>query len=217
MPQVFASSISDPFQISGLYLLTRETDNTGALLAAVAQALSGGARVLQYRDKSADAGRRIEQALALVALCHRHGVPLIVNDDVELARSVGAAGVHLGEHDAAISTARAELGAHCIIGVSCYNDLSYAAPALAAGADYIAVGAFFDSGTKPMARRASLQLLRDARQFQVPVVAIGGINAANGAALVDAGADALAVLGAVWDAPDIGVAARAISSLFSYA
>ncbi len=214
MPHLYASSITGTVQVSGLYLLTRETDDTEALLSAVAKAIGGGARVLQYRDKSTDAGRRLEQAQALVGLCHRHRVPLIVNDDVQLARVVGAAGVHLGENDASIAAARAELGANSIIGVSCYNDLSHAAPALAAGADYIALGAFFDSGTKPMARRAPLQLLRDARQFKVPVVAIGGINAANGAALVNAGADALAVLGAVWDAPDIGVAARAISSLF---
>jgi thiamine-phosphate pyrophosphorylase len=134
---------------------------------------------------------------------------------VALAVAVEADGVHLGEHDAALSAARSQVGPGRIIGVSCYDDFARAERAVAAGADYIAFGAFFNSGTKPLARRASPQLLRDARQLGVPVVAIGGIDASNGATLIDAGADALAVLGAVWDAPDPRVAARALSHLFS--
>ena len=202
--------------IAGLYLITRETADTGQLLAAVAAALTAGVRVLQYRDKSSDAARRGEQARALVALCQHHRVPMIVNDDVELALAAAADGVHLGAQDASFSLARARLGPGRIIGVSCYNSMANAERAVAAGADYVAFGAFFPSTTKPLARRASVQLLRDARALTVPVVAIGGIDALNGSALIAAGADALAVVGAVWDAADIAASVRALSSLFSH-
>lgn len=201
--------------IAGLYLLTRETADTQALVAGVGAALAGGARVLQYRDKSSDRARRVEQAGALQRLCRVHGVTLIINDDVALALAVDADGVHLGEHDATLADARCKLGADRILGVSCYDKFALAERAVAAGADYIAFGAFFDSGTKPLARRASLQLLRDAGRLPVPVVAIGGIDARNGADLIAAGADALAVLGSVWDAADVTAAAHAISLLFS--
>jgi thiamine-phosphate pyrophosphorylase len=200
--------------IAGLYLLTRETADTERLMASVALALSVGTRVLQYRDKSVDSTRRVQQARGLLALCQQRGVPLIINDDVELAFAIEADGVHLGAQDVSIADARRRLGRDCIIGVSCYDNMQRASQAVAAGADYVAFGAFFDSGTKPLARRAPLQLLRDARLLPVPIVAIGGINASNGASLIEAGASALAVVGAVWDAPDIAVEVRALSSLF---
>ena len=200
--------------ISGLYLLTRETADSAALLDGTAAAVAGGARVVQYRDKSADPERRHAQATALAALCHAQGVPLIINDDVDLARRVGADGVHLGAGDATVAAARAVLGTSCIIGVSCYDDESRARRAVAEGADYLAYGAFFASGTKPLAGRAPLTLLESASRLGRPVVAIGGIDAHNGGRLVAAGASALAVLGAVWDAADMRAAARAISSLF---
>ena len=204
-------------RISGLYLLTRETADTAALLADVDTALRAGVRVLQYRDKSSDQTRRLNQAQALASLCRAQACCLIINDDVALAAAASADGVHLGEHDGEIASARAMLGSDCIIGVSCYNDVARARRAVADGADYVAFGAFHSSTTKPLARPASVSVLHDARDLPVPRVAIGGIDADNGTALIEAGADALAVLGAIWDADDIGVATRALSSLFSSA
>ncbi len=197
----------------GLYLLTPDEPDTRRLLARVAAVLDQ-ARLLQYRNKTADARLRGEQALALLPLCRTAGVPLLINDDVGLARRTGADGVHLGKDDGDPFAARALLGADAIVGVSCYDDLARARAAAAAGADYVAFGAFFPSATKPGARRASPSLLRDAAALDVTRVAIGGITPDNGRALVDAGADLLAVISGVFDAPDPPAAARAYRALF---
>ncbi|HCK82764.1 MAG TPA: thiamine phosphate synthase [Candidatus Competibacter sp.] len=186
------------------------------LLAAVEQAILGGARSVQYRDKSGDGGRRLAQAHGLNRLCRRHQVPLIVNDDVELAAQVGAAGVHIGRNDPAFATARARLGEAALIGVSCYDCLALALDAERAGADYVAFGAFFPSPTKPDEIRAPLGLLREAKvSLKVPVVAIGGITPDNAPTLLDAGADALAVVSALFAQPDIRDAARRFAALFT--
>lgn len=206
---------SQSSRIAGLYLITRESADTTLLVRTVNAAIRGGARVVQYRDKSTDAGRRLQQAQALRAVCRGEGCTLIVNDDVALAKAVEADGVHLGAEDGSVAAARSVLGGGRIIGVSCYNRIDLAVAAVQAGADYVAFGAFFASGTKPMARSAAPQLLRDARTLGVPRVAIGGITADNGAGLVAAGADALAVLAALWDADDIGMEAARITQLFS--
>ena len=186
------------------------------LLAAVEQAIVGGARWVQYRDKSEDGGRRLAQAHGLNQLCRRHQIPLIVNDDVELAAQVGAAGVHIGRDDPAFATARARLGETALIGISCYDRLTLALDAERAGADYVAFGAFFPSPTKPDEIRAPLGLLREAKvSLKVPVVAIGGITLDNAPALLEAGADALAVISAVFAQPDIQDAARRFAALFT--
>ncbi len=196
----------------GLYAIT---DGPRAdLLAAVAQALAGGVRLLQYRDKSADAERRHAEAAALLQLCRRHGVPLIINDDIALARAVGADGVHLGREDDDLASARAALGGHAIIGVSCYDSLQRAQAAARAGASYVAFGAFFPSPTKPLAPRAPLELLRQSAALGVPRVAIGGITPDNGASLVEAGADYLAVISAVFASADVRAAARRFADLY---
>lgn len=184
------------------------------LLDACAAALEGGAAILQYRDKSTDCARRLHEARALQALCARHRVPLIVNDDVELAAAVGAAGVHLGEGDAALALARARLGADAIIGVSCYDSLDRARQFAAAGANYLAFGAFFPSPTKPGASHATPHLLRDAKPLGLPLVAIGGITPDNARGLIDAGADAVAVISALFGARDVRAAARRLAHLF---
>lgn len=185
------------------------------LVTAVEQALLGGARLVQYRDKSSDSTRRLTQARTLNALCRRHGIPLIINDDVELAAQIGAAGVHIGKDDPALATARARLGATALIGVSCYDCLALALDAERAGADYIAFGAFFPSPTKPAEIQAPLGLLREAKiTLTVPIVAIGGITPDNAPSLLDAGADALAVVSAVFAQPDIQAAARRFAALF---
>ncbi len=196
----------------GLYAITDGPRRD--LLVAAEAALAGGACMLQYRDKSTDPARRHTEAVTLQTLCQTHGVPLIINDDIALAAAVGAAGVHLGERDADIATARARLGPDAIIGASCYDSLSRARQLAAAGADYLAFGAFHPSPTKPHARHASPALLRDAAALGLPRVAIGGITPDNGGALIDAGADLLAVISGVFGAADVRAAARRYADLF---
>jgi thiamine-phosphate pyrophosphorylase len=198
----------------GLYLITPDEMDSARLFARV-QPLLAHAACLQYRNKRAEASLRRQQADGLRMLCSDAGVPLIVNDDPALAVAVGADGVHLGEHDGAIATARALLGGDAIIGVSCYDDATRARDATAQGADYIAFGAFFPSPTKPHARRAGVALLRDAQHLGLPCVAIGGITPDNARALVAAGADLLAVVSGVFDAPDPLAAARAYADCFT--
>jgi thiamine-phosphate pyrophosphorylase len=200
------------FTLRGLYAIT--DGPRPDLVDACAAALEGGAAILQYRDKSTDRNRRLREAEALQALCARRGVPLIVNDDVELAHAVGAAGVHLGEDDGDFAVARTRLGASAIIGVSCYDSLARARQFAAAGADYVAFGAFHPSPTKPAARRADPSLLTDAATFGVARVAIGGITPDNARLLIDAGADAVAVITAVFGARDVRAAARRFADLF---
>jgi thiamine-phosphate pyrophosphorylase len=201
----------------GLYAITdAELIPDHLLTHAVEQAILGGARLIQYRDKNFDAARRLAQAQALNALCRRHAIPLIINDDVELAFQVGAAGVHVGQDDPAFAVARARLGDQALIGVSCYDRLDLALEAERAGADHVAFGAMFPSPTKPDEVRASLELLREARAvLTVPIVAIGGITPDNAPLLLAAGADALAVISGVFAQPDPQAAARRYAALFA--
>jgi thiamine-phosphate pyrophosphorylase len=199
----------------GLYALTPETADTEQLLTQVEAALTGGVAAVQYRDKSGDVARRHEQASELVALCRQFGVPLIINDDLRLADLCDAAGVHLGRDDGSLREARIILGKGKLIGASCYQELARAQAAQDAGADYVAFGSFFPSPTKPAAARADVPLLHEAaRTLRLPIVAIGGITVANAPPLLDAGADSLAVLSALFDAPDIRAAAHAFNRLF---
>lgn len=197
----------------GLYLLTPDEADTTRLLGRVAPVLPH-ACLLQYRNKAAPSDLRRRQVEALLPLCHAAGVPLLVNDDPELARATGADGVHLGEHDAPLAQARRVLGAKAIIGVSCYDDLARAQHAAEQGADYIAFGAFFPSTTKPVTRRAGPALLEVTGALGLPRVAIGGITPDNAALLVRAGADLIAVIGGVFDAPDPVAAAAAYRACF---
>ena len=201
--------------ISGLYAVTPDISESNELLRSVRLALQGGVRVLQYRNKTADAALKLSQALALRQLTREFKTTFIVNDDAQLAAQVDADGVHLGGEDGSVAAARTLLGSK-IIGVSCYNQLSLAHKAVQQGADYVAFGAFFPSGVKPGAVKADVALLQTARkEFSVPIVAIGGITQSNCLVLIEAGADALAVISALFDAPDIEVAAREFSTLFS--
>ena len=200
--------------ISGLYAITPDLADTAVLLAKTQAALAGGARLLQYRNKTADENLRREQAAALRELCRRYGAMLIINDHVELAREIDADGVHVGADDAGVAAARTRLGHSKIIGATCYNDLQRALAAAAQDADYVAFGSFFASAVKPGAMRAPLALLQQARrQVTVPVVAIGGITLDNAAGLIDAGANAVAVISALFAAPDVEVAARKFCQL----
>jgi thiamine-phosphate pyrophosphorylase len=203
-------------RITGLYAIadTQYLDDT-RLLLAVGEAVAGGARVIQYRDKQHTAAKRMQQAKGLAALCRQQGALFIVNDDVALAKQAQADGVHLGREDAALAQAREQLGPRAIIGVSCYNELARAEVAEKQGANYIAFGRFFPSRTKPQAVQANIDLLREARKkLHIPVVAIGGITPENGAALIAAGADALAVIEGVFGQADVRGAAERYAKLF---
>ncbi|MCV6636227.1 thiamine phosphate synthase [Candidatus Albibeggiatoa sp. nov. NOAA] len=186
--------------IQGLYVITdSQLINENNFIQIVEAALLGGAKVVQYREKSDDQQKKLTQATALKALCHQYTVPLIINDDVDLAQQVQADGVHLGKQDADLSKARAQLSAQAIIGISCYNQLNLAKQAIDNGADYVAFGRFFPSKTKPNAVPASVDLLRQARQqLTCPIVAIGGITPENGRQLLQSGADSLAVINGVF-------------------
>lgn len=203
--------------LRGLYLLTDAALAAphGGVVAAAERALAGGARLVQYRDKSADAARRLAEATALRAACHRAGALLIVNDDVALAAAVGADGVHLGRDDAAVATARAALGARALIGASCYASIERARAAAAAGADYLAFGSMHLSPTKPGAPPAPYALLGQARaELGLPVCAIGGILPAHVGALRAAGAALVAVASGVLAAADPAAAARDYARAF---
>lgn len=202
---------------AGLYAITWQAPEQADhdLLGAVEQAIQGGTALIQYRDKHASDARRHARATALLALCRRHGVPLIINDDLALAVAIGADGLHVGRDDPDIANARRALGPHAIIGASCYNRLELAEAAVAAGASYVAFGRFFPSLSKPAAVQAEPDLLvRAHRHLPVPVVAIGGITPENGGRLLHAGADLLAVIEGLFAAPDVRGAAARYRALF---
>lgn len=204
------------FSISGLYLVTPDCDDTELLCAQVSKALQGSVSLVQYRHKTASDSLRLEQATALLALCRQFNVPLLINDHVALAAALDADGVHVGQHDSAIIAAREVLGPQKIIGASCYNRFELAEQAQAAGATYVAFGACYPSSTKPNAPSATSALFTQAKQsLSVPVVGIGGITLDNARPLVQAGADALAVISDLFQAADIAARCRQYQLLFA--
>lgn len=226
---------------SGLYGVTPDWDDTDRLLAAVRAAAAGGMRALQLRRKNATPEQRAAQARALAPLCRALGVVFLINDHWRLALEVGADGAHLGRDDGDLAQARAEAGPDLILGASCYNELARAHQLLDAGADYIAFGAIFTSPTKPQAVQAPLSLLAQARDLtarhasgqagaaqqtqataapaanvaRAAVVAIGGITPALAPQVAQAGADSIAVITGLFEAPDIEAAAQACAAPFS--
>ena len=202
-------------RISGLYAVTPDLDDTPALLGLARAALEGGASVLQYRNKAASYALKRAQASELMWLCDEYDVPFIINDHVLLCVELDADGVHMGGTDGDIAAARRLLGPGKFIGASCYNRFELAEQAKAQGADYVAFGACFASGTKPEAVTASLELFGEAkRMLDMPTVAIGGITAENAGLAIQAGADAVAVINAIFATPDVRGAAQVISDLF---
>jgi thiamine-phosphate pyrophosphorylase len=205
----------DAPHLHGLYAVTPDTLDDAWLAERVEQALRGGARAVQYRSKYADAQLRRRQAQRLLQACRAYGALFVVNDDVDLALELEADGVHLGRDDLSVAAARARLRRGALIGASCYDDLARAERAAQAGADYLAFGSLFPSAVKPGAVRAPLELLRQARgRWRLPLVAIGGIEPDNAARVIQAGADAVAVITALFSVPDTLAAARALSRLF---
>jgi len=202
-------------QLRALYAITPDWPDSRRLLAATEAILGGGCRLLQYRNKAVSRRHRQEQAVALRGLTRSFGALLVINDDVDLAVFAEADGVHLGEDDGELTAARARLGAAGIVGASCYQSLGLARSAARAGVDYVAFGSFFASPTKPRARRADPALLSAAHtETGLPVCAIGGITLDNAAPLLAAGADMLAVITALYDAADPGLAAEQFIKLF---
>lgn len=225
VPGATSRADRSPRPIGGLYAVTPDMADTGQLLAKVGAVLDGGCRLVQYRNKSADAALRLEQAAAIRSLTRRFDAKLIINDHLPLALQVGADGVHLGRDDAdhqGICDARIAARDHAafMIGVSCYNQLPVAELAVRAGADYIAFGSMFNSGTKPQAVAATPALLSAAKsRFYLPIVAIGGISPQNARIVIESGADAVAVISSLFEAgtlPEIRAQARLFTSYFSY-
>lgn len=199
--------------MKGLYAITPDLASTEDMVRRVSKALQGGATVLQYRNKLASADLRKEQAHALLRLARPRGVPLIVNDDVGLAAAIDADGAHVGREDGEVKAARRALPGK-LLGVSCYASLEAARVAIAEGADHVAFGSVFASGTKPAAGRAPLAIFTEARSLGVPLIAIGGITAENAPLAIAAGADCLAVISDLFDAPDIRARAALYRHLF---
>jgi thiamine-phosphate pyrophosphorylase len=184
----------------GIYLITPDMADTARLCTQVESLLRQPVALLQYRNKAADEPLRREQAKALQTLARRAEVPFIINDDWQLAMDIDADGVHLGAEDALPGLVRTQAGGRMIIGVSCYNDLPRARRMSFEDVDYLAFGAAFPSQTKPGAPQAGLEILRAAKAFGKPMVAIGGISPDNGAQALVAGADYLAVISGVFSA-----------------
>ena len=186
----------------GIYLITPDQPDTGLLCAQVEQLLQQPIALLQYRNKAANSTLQREQASVLLERCQHAKVPLIINDDWQLAKNIGADGVHLGAEDANPSWVREQLGAEMLIGVSCYNNFARAQSMAKLDIDYLAFGAMFASNTKPNAKHAALGLLTQAKALNKPIVAIGGITPDNSASVLSAGADMIAVISGIFAQQD---------------
>jgi thiamine-phosphate pyrophosphorylase len=201
--------------MKGLYLVTPDWEDTERLLAVTAQALEAGASLVQYRNKTAPAALRFEQAGALLALCRSCDRPLVINDHVDLCLRLNADGVHVGGTDAAVAAVRAALGPARIVGASCYGQLALAQAAQEAGASYVAFGGFYPSRVKVYEASTPLHFVAQARaQLRVPVVVIGGMTVENARPLVGLGAEMVAAISSVYAAPDAYSAAREFAALF---
>lgn len=204
-----------PFNINGLYAITPDVLDTERLCTQVEAVLQGGASIVQYRNKAADVTLRLRQASALLALCRSYQVPLLINDHLDLCAQIDADGLHLGATDCDLGAARRLLGADKIIGASCYDQPDLALAAEQAGASYVAFGACFSSVTKPNAVNVQLDVLREVkRKIKIPLVAIGGITLSNTPKVLAAGADAVAVLDALFNVPNILETSQQFKQLF---
>ena len=201
--------------IKGLYAITPDMADTDLLLQKVEAALQGGINILQYRNKLANHKLQTQQARVLLPLCRQYNVPLIINDSVKLCLTLDADGVHLGADDGNLAEVRARIGKDKLLGASCYNRFDLALAAQQAGASYVAFGACFASSTKPNAPVAGLELFTRAKtELNIPTVAIGGITLQNAPSVIQAGADAIAVINAIFNANDVKLSAKQFSQLF---
>ena len=206
--------------IKGLYAITPDTADTDVLLQKVESALQGGVNVLQYRNKTANHKLQTQQARAILPLCRQYNVPLIINDSIKICLTLDADGVHLGADDGNLAEVRSRIGKDKILGASCYNRFDLALQAQQAGASYVAFGACFASLTKPNALVAGFDLLSDLfsrakTELAIPSVAIGGITLQNAPQVIKAGANAIAVINAIFNANDVKLASQQFSRLFT--
>jgi thiamine-phosphate pyrophosphorylase len=208
-------NMRDSFIIKGLYAITPDMADLNTLIPKTKLAIEGGAFMVQYRSKIQDRDVKIQQCAAILRLCRGYGVPCIVNDDVDMCRTLNADGVHLGEKDDNIAEVRRILGDNAIIGSSCYDQLERAKQAQKEGASYVAFGAMFPTPTKPIAPRATLALLKEAkREIHIPIVAIGGITVNNAHDVIETGIDAIAVITSLFEAKSIKETAETFSKMF---
>lgn len=202
-------------KINGLYAITPDEADTDLLVAKVEAALQGGISILQYRNKQANHKLQTQQARAILPLCRQYQVPLIINDSVKLCLTLDADGVHIGADDGNIAEVRTRIGADKMLGASCYNRFDLALSAQQAGATYVAFGACFASSTKPHAPVADLDLFKQAKaQLHIPAVAIGGITLPNAPSVIQAGADSIAVINAIFNADDVKLTTQQFAHLF---
>ena len=204
-------------KLKGLYAITDESLIAEEHFSEVIElALQGGARIIQYRDKSQNHQKRLQQANTLRSMCKQYQAISIINDDIDLAKAVNADGVHLGKDDSALLNARQKLGENAIIGISCYNDIELALTAEKNSADYVAFGTMFPSPTKPDAVTATPNIISEAKQqLTIPVCAIGGITGENIQQLIQHRTDMAAVISSLFAADDIKNAANILSQHFS--
>jgi len=204
--------------LKGLYVITDRPmclERSMSVDKIAALAIAGGASIIQYRNKQSPPAVRRYEANLLAELCSKMGAILLINDDVDIAIEVDAHGVHLGQEDMSLEEARLRLGEHKIIGITCHNDLELARQAEKGGADYVAIGRFFPSASKPSAPPATIETLRQASsELSIPVCAIGGITHDNAPELIKNGAQMIAVCNAVFGAWKITQAAKDFSKLF---
>ncbi len=205
-----------PFNISGLYAITPNDLDTSRLCKNVEFALRGGASVVLYRNKVADSGLRLIQASALLALCRSYGVPLVINDHLDLCAQIDADGLHLGATDCDLGAARRLLGADKIIGASCYNQLALAQKAELDGASYVAFGECFSTESEPNAVNVPLSMFKEAKQsLFIPLLAVGGITLENASEVIQAGATSIATMEGLFDAKNIQETSQAFVRLFA--
>lgn len=205
-------------KLTGLYAITDEHLITESRFSQTIEfALQGGAKIIQYRDKSKDQKKRYQQATALRMLCEQYQAVCIINDDIELAKAVNAHGVHLGQNDIPLTKARRTLGENAIIGISCYNDLTLAREAEKKSANYVAFGAIFSSPTKPGAIIAGLDIISQARQqLSIPICTIGGITNNNIQQVIQHGADMAAVISSIFTADDVIKTTKELTRHFNF-
>lgn len=207
-------SEAKPWSLRGLYIVTPDWDDTDKLVSTTEQAISGGATLVQYRHKTADAAQRKEQASALLQVCRRHNTPFIINDYVDLCIELDAEGVHVGGTDASVAVVRAQVGKDKIVGASCYGTLQLARDAHAAGATYVAFGGFYPSRVKKYDFRTAPEIVAESKkEIALPVVVIGGMTQENCLPLIAQGADMVAAISSVYMTDDPEAAARAFSQL----
>ncbi|EJN00914.1 thiamine phosphate synthase [Herbaspirillum sp. YR522] len=201
--------------LRGLYIVTPDWDDTQQLIDATELALGAGAALVQYRHKSASPARRLEQAAALLAACRRHGVPLVINDHVDLCLALEADGIHVGGTDASIAEVRRLVGPDRIVGASCYGTLALAHAAWNDGASYVAFGGFYPSRVKQYDFRTEPAIIAQSkREVPLPVVVIGGITLENAPPLVAQGADMVAVISSVYLVPEGERKTRELAALY---